>query len=343
MSKIATWHSQRDGFQEALQYINGRKSGEITSFKTPFPAVNSATVDGLEWGSLTVICGRPGTGKTLIKDQIIREGIRKNCTLAQYESARFPFRILEFQLEMISRVSALREFSSIIQKSYKYLCSADGTVSEDDIELCYEYAKKRVKYPIDVIDKPCTVTVFENTIRKYMEDHAVTENDEKVYMNTIITLDHSILLLKDKSAGEKDKVDMLYNLGAAITDLKKEFPIAFIILSQLNRNVDSAERAENGTYGNYVLDSDVFGGDALLQHADNLLGLNRPGSRFINHYGPDKYIIQDDTIVVMHFLKCRNGETGLCFFQSEYDKMKLKPISDPPKQTSKPSFKKSTP
>jgi replicative DNA helicase len=34
---------------------------------------NDATTDGLEWNTLTVMGGRPGSGKTLIKDQIIRE------------------------------------------------------------------------------------------------------------------------------------------------------------------------------------------------------------------------------------------------------------------------------
>jgi len=32
-------------------------------------------------------------------------------------------------------------------------------------------------------------------------------------------------------------------------------------LSQLNRNIDNPERAEEGKYGNYVLESDIFGAE----------------------------------------------------------------------------------
>ncbi len=95
---------------------------------------------------------------------------------------------------------------------------------------------------------------------------------------------------------------MLYQLGEELTKLKRKLPIIFIILSQLNRNVDSPDRAENGKYGNYILDSDIFGGDALLQHADMLIGINRPAHRKIEYYGPERYIIADDTVLVAHFL-----------------------------------------
>lgn len=56
----------------------------------------------------------------------------------------------------------------------------------------------------------------------------------------------------------------------------------FIVLSQLNRNVDNPERNEDGKYSNYILESDIFGGDALLQHADTVIGINRPAKQKSN-------------------------------------------------------------
>ena len=56
-----------------LKYMYARSTGEEKSIYTPWPKFNDATTDGLEWNTLTVIGGRPGSGKTLIKDQIIRE------------------------------------------------------------------------------------------------------------------------------------------------------------------------------------------------------------------------------------------------------------------------------
>lgn len=339
--KTHKWNSQRQGFLDSLHYMQGRMKGEIKSFKTPWTKVNDATTDGFEWHSTTVIGGRPGSGKTLIKDQIIREGFKLN--------AGENFRVLEFQFEMLARTSAIREYSSVLGRSYKYLCSADGKISDADLLTCYEYAKERVKYPIDVVEEPCTVKEMKEIIVAYMEEHATTEtvretlkdqNDKpyekdvqkKIYKKTVITLDHSLLLKKSKLDGEKDKHDTLFALGEAVTELKRKYPIHFIILSQLNRGIDSPERNEDGKYGNYVLESDIFGADALLQHADTLIGVNRPGKQKIKYYGPDRYIIDDDTVLVFHFLKCRNGDTRMSFFKAEFAKMKVIEMNTPAQQ-----------
>ena len=292
--------------------------------------MNDAGVNGFEWHSMSVIGGRPGTGKTLVKDQIIREGfeLNKGNTI----------RVLEFQFEMLARASAVREFSSVLEKPYKYVCSAESNnkITDVDIQACYNYAKGKIKYPVDIVEKPCTITEFRNIITQYMHSNAVEINDKKAFVNTVITIDHSYLFKVDKS--EKSKTDMLYNLGEACTELKRKFPIAFIILSQLKREADRPERNEDGKYGNYILDSDILGGDALMQHADLVVGLNRPAQRFIKHYGPDRFVIADESILVMHFLKCRNGDTRMSFFKSEFDKMRITETATPgvqPKRTTK--------
>jgi hypothetical protein len=126
---------------------------------------------------------------------------------------------------------------------------------------------------------------------------------------------------------------MLKALGKTVTALKRKYPIAFIILSQLNRDIDKPERNEDGKYGNFILPSDIFGSDSLLQHADTLIGLNLPGKQKLNYYGVERFIInQDPTILAMHFLKCRNGETGTAFFRTMFHKMKIEELPPPPKQ-----------
>lgn len=321
------WNSQREGFLDSLNYMKGRQEGRIKSLKTPWDKFNDATTDGLEWHSMTVIGGRPGSGKTLIKDQIVREAFKLN----QGES----FRVLEFQFEMLARTSAIREYSSVLGKSYKYLCSADGKLTTEDLQKCYQHAVERVKYPIDVVENPITVNELKDIVQQYMNFHAIRDEDKNfvAYCKTVVTLDHSLLL--KKAPFEKDKYDTLYNLGEAITELKRKFPIAFIILTQLNRGIDNPERNEDGRYGNYILESDIFGSDALLQHADTLVGINRPGKQKIKLYGPDKYLIEDDRILVLHFLKCRNGDNRMSFFRAEFEKMRISEMETPPKQERK--------
>ena len=60
------WVGQYAAFNEALKYMYRRSTGEEKSIYTPWPKFNDATTDGLEWNTLTVIGGRPGSGKTLM-------------------------------------------------------------------------------------------------------------------------------------------------------------------------------------------------------------------------------------------------------------------------------------
>ena len=332
MTKPTKWKTQREAFIESLSYLQGRQTGKITSIKTPWQKFNDATTNGIEWHSTTVIGARPATGKTLIKDLIINGAFKLNPLM--------PFRVLEFQFEMLGKNSAIREYSQNLQVSYKYLCSADGVLSDADFERCKLYAKNKLQFPIDVVEESCNVMEFKETIEDYMKAHSfqvkernpTTQKDEFVtkYKNTIVTLDHSLLL---DNSPYGDDMSMLKALGKTVTALKRKYPIAFIILSQLNRNIDAPERNEDGKYGNFILDSDIFGSDALLQHADTLIGLNRPGKQKLTFYGVERYIInQDPTILAMHFLKCRNGETGIGFFKTEFDKMNIAEIQTPPRQ-----------
>ena len=312
MSKA--WNGQYQSFNEALKYMLDRQSGKEKSIQTPWPKFNDAVTDGLEWNTLTVIGGRPGSGKTLIKDQIIRESFVLNPAE--------DYRVLEFQFEMVGRTSALREFSSITGKTYKELCSAGSVLQQDVFEKCHVYAKDRVKSPVDIISTPMTVNQMREQLDMYMEEHKGQK--------TIITLDHSILV--KRAPYQNNRLDMLFELGEFFTQSKREYPCMFICLSQLNRNIDNPDRAQNGKYGNYVLESDIFGSDAMLQHADTLIGINRPAKQKIRFYGPDRYIIQDDKTLVLHFLKARNGDTRMSFFKAQFEQMKIVEMDTPPQQ-----------
>ena len=315
MSKAQkAWAGQYQAFNEALKYMNNRMHGEERSILTPWSKFNDAGTDGIEWNTLTVIGGRPGSGKTLIKDQIIRESFVLNPSE--------DFRVLEFQFEMVGRTSAIREFSSLTGLTYKQLCSAGSTLSSSVLNNCHQYAKQRVKYPVDIISTPMTVNQMREQVDMYMEEHKG--------IKTIITLDHSILV--KRAPYQNNRLDMLFELGEFFTQCKRDYPCLFICLSQLNRNIDNPDRAIDGKYGNYILESDIFGSDAMLQHADMLVGINRPAKQKIRFYGPHRYIIEDDRTLVLHFLKARNGDARMSFFKAKFEKMEIEEMDTPDTQ-----------
>ena len=317
--------SERDALRKALTKIAARSRGEIKSLRSAWPKFNDAFCDGLEWRTITVVGARPGTGKTLFMEQLISDIIEYN--------ADQEFRILKFQMEMVDETSGIRKLSLNTGADYNTLMSKSQKIDKALFNKCLHYYNATETTDIiDVIYDACTVDEMCATIRYQMEKHRRADG---TFVNMLVAIDHSALFKNGK--GQKDKFEMLGALGEALTMMKKKYPVAFVVLSQLNRNIDDPKRAIDGDYGNYVLDSDIYGSDALLQHADVVMGINKPSIRKIRQYGPDRYIISDEDTLVFHFLKSRNGTTRISFFKLDRDTMRIVEISTPACATKKVS------
>jgi replicative DNA helicase len=313
--------SERDALRKALLKMKARRSGELKSLKSSWPKFNDAFCDGLEWRTITVVGARPGTGKTLFMEQLISDIIEENKD--------HKFRVLKFQFEMLDETNGIRKLSLNTGSDYNTLMSKGEPVDKDLYLRCVQYYEQTESTDvIDVVYDPCTVDEMCATIHYYMERH---KDEEGNYTNALVTIDHSALLKVGK--GQKDKFEVLYALGEALTYMKKHYPVAFLVLSQLNRNIDNPDRSKDGDYGNYVLDSDLFGADALLQHADVVLGINKPSIRKIRFYGPERFIVNDEDLLAFHFLKSRNGTTRLSFFKLDRENMRIIEIETPPQAT----------
>jgi replicative DNA helicase len=313
--------SERDALRKALLKMKARRSGELKSLKSSWPKFNDAFCDGLEWRTITVVGARPGTGKTLFMEQLISDIISENQD--------HKFRVLKFQFEMLDETNGIRKLSLNTGSDYNTLMSKGEPVDKDLYLRCVQYYEQTESTDvIDVVYDPCTVDEMCATIHYYMEKH---KDEDGNYTNALVTIDHSALLKVGK--GQKDKFETLYALGEAMTYMKKHYPVAFLVLSQLNRNIDNPDRSKDGDYGNYVLDSDLFGADALLQHADVVLGINKPSIRKIRFYGPERFIVNDEDLLAFHFLKSRNGTTRLSFFKLDRQSMRIVEIETPPQAT----------
>ena len=311
--------SERQPVEKAIYKIRARRQGTLKSLKSAWPKFNDAFCDGLEWRTITVVGARPGTGKTLFMEQLISDIITNN--------SEQDFRVLKFQMEMVDETSGVRKLSLITSADYNTLMSKDGKLVDKKIyDECVRYYQSMQKMDrINVIYDACTVDEMCATIHYEMEKY---KNENGTYTNMLVAIDHSALFKVGK--GQKDKFEMLGGLGEALTMMKKKYPVAFVVLSQLNRNIDDPKRQEEGTYGNYILDSDIYGSDALLQHADVVLGINRPFNRRIKFYGPEKYIINDPDLLIFHILKSRNGFTGMFFNRLDSTVMRIVEVDPPP-------------
>lgn len=314
------WKDKESAYRDALTYLKGRRKGEIKSFKTPFSKMDDAGVAGIEWHTTVVIGGRPGTYKSTLKDIIFNRSKEFN--------PGEKFNVLDFQLEMLAKVTAIRELSSVTQTSYKALCSADEPVGLDVLQKCVDHANKRVldkSFTIHTIEDACTTLEFKAIVEEYMEANRDPKTGE--YTKTLIGVDHTRLFKKDSFEGTEE--EMISSMSKMFTYLKRKYPIIFFILSQLNRDIERAERNEDRKASNYPTSSDLFGSDSLYQAADICIILNRPSSKNIRYYGSSGFIIDNDEILAVHYLKCRNGDTRLTFMQANGATMNITEIEPP--------------
>lgn len=346
------WTTREQHYLQTFKYLHGRLKGEITSLQTPWPKLNDIGVAGWEWGSAVAMCARPGVGKSVFAEQLNRTINALNLNV--------PLRKLRFELEMPGQVNAIREFSAVLKKSYAYLCSAEEEVllnewghvtnfkkklSVEELQECWQYFKnKMIKdaggnllYPEDVVEKSPTVEEFVQIVHAYMRAHSkvITRPDgkkETQYTPTVVTIDHLRLLKKE---GKQAELNMLYDACIEITRLKRQYnyPIIFLVLNHVVRDINSDERTKEGTIGNFLRDSDIFGADAIMQNFDIVKVWDRPKTRHIDIYGPQRFIVEDNTLVCQA-VKVRNGNPMMLFFEGNFHRMSIDEC-DPPKQQQK--------
>jgi replicative DNA helicase len=316
-SYTAKWVRYADVMQQGINYIADRAEGKIKSLKTPWEGFDSIGLNGIEWQSLYVIAARPGVGKTLIAASLAR-GL-------QELNPDQDFCVLHFQFEMLGRNMALRELSSANSLNIRYLQSAKDSgmpdLSQADFDRLREYVSRQSHRQEYIIDNALTVNQMEAAIRAFYNTH------QKPF---VITLDHTLLV--KQAGGEQNRQVTLQNLATMMTAMKNLLPVTFIILTQLNREIDNAERQIAGNLSNFPTEADVYGSDFLLQCADVMIAFNRPAKYNLSFYGPQRYEIRpeyDKFLLAMHVLKNRFGDTSIQWYKASYATMTISQTSEP--------------
>lgn len=307
-----------DVLHKGLDYVNKRRNGEIKSLRTPWPSFNDAGIGGLEWGSMLTIGARPGSGKTMIVSQILRDAHRLNPDQK--------FNILEFQFEMGDEQYAARQFAGEMAEDYGVVLSKNKRLEDFKVDMLNAYIEqckllnsKGIRR--ELISQALTHTEMREAIIEFY-----IEGGRKPL---IVTIDHSWLI--KKGSGEKDKFDVLYNTTEMLMKLKNEIPIIVIMVTQLNRSIDEPSRKTPASLSNYPTSSDIFGGDALMQGSDMVVILFRPFKSDIKLYGQYAYQVNPDD-VFMHLIKMRNSDDNkknIIFLKMEGKNQRMVEVKEP--------------
>jgi len=291
--------------QEAYAYMKARKEGTVKSLKTGWGKFDKETLDGLEWHTIVLAAGMSGSGKTLFLNQLE--------TNLHDMNPEQDFISISMNFEMLSRTLMIRKMSSSRELTMKQLLSADDDHKMTDKELASikDELLAMAKYNIFYIDKPQSIAQLKYIINQFWI---------KYKKPMVVSLDHTILVRR--SASDLNTNDMLYNLGEALNEMKKEYPIIFVIASQLNREIEDVDRMKRPSALQFPKKSDVFGSDSIYMYSDTVIINHRPSQLNITHYGPERWEITENDIF-WHILKNRQGSTPILKMIADFKHMRI--------------------
>ena len=294
-SKALPWRHISQASNTALRYIDGRRKGEIKSLTTPWKKFNNISMGGIEWQTITTIAGMSGSGKTAVLGQL-ETGLKD---LNPDED----FAILSFNFEMLSSRLVARKLSNKMKITTQQLYSASENFSLNDNYYmnAVNEARKLNDYDIYYVDIPGSVKSLEATVLKFAQE---------MKKPVIVMLDHTLLV--KKAGGAQDR-DLLYDLMAMFNGLKKLIKVSFILISQMNRNIEASERIQNPDL-HYPKKQDIFGADACYMYSDIVVVTHRPEMLGIRAYGPKRW--PTDGAIFWHYLKVREGEPCIALMEN---------------------------
>lgn len=295
---MALFRTMKEVIDETLEYIVARKEGRIKSLKTGYRKLDKSMIDGIEWNSTITIGGRPSVGKSAYSDCLVEGCFENNVD----ENGLPDFDLLDFNWELSARVMMLRRLSASMRQTYKHIISADNTTLTDaEMQQILDILMEKYgKLPVTFCEEPLTVQEFVETIRQFC--------DSRKGRKVLVRVDHT--LLTRMSSREGSQVQMLLNLLMESNVLKKEYPIIFMFLTQINREIE--ERQEDGTDRAFPRQGDVYGGDASAMFSETILLLNKPSKYGITYYGNRQNgIVVEPNDIFAHMVKNRNAEGDL--------------------------------
>lgn len=246
--------------EEVIAKIKMFQSGEVTPIATHIPWLDDTMMGGLYPSDVLVIAALSGNGKTYLLEEIQRN-IIENSKEDEYIFMQGQWEIESFKgiVRLLARESGNTPKEILLNKPTR----------EDNIK----YGKALAKLKQDNIyiqGEPVNVETFKKDVEGLIEKYP----NKKL----LISVDNLENILTE---GVDQRV-VLDSLMKVINILKKRhFYICFILLSQLNSNIES--RTEPTTM--FPRASDLFSSGSTFKLADTVLVKHLPYKLNITDYG----------------------------------------------------------
>ena len=251
------------GINEAVKAIHNYQNGTFNAIKTSYPFLNELCLGGLLPGIIITILGRPQNGKSYIvqqlREDIMRDKDRNIATLL-------------YNLEMPWFSLLLVQIKKRIGKSFKDILSTIPT--EDEIKIMKEITDDFRDDRLTTITTALTPSDWEYTTRAWIEQNL--DKDQ-------------LFILYDHAGITKgtNKLEAIFELMERANNIKLDYSnkVTFIILGQLNREIERLFRTRDLNPINLRVTSEyIYGSDALQQYSDIIVASTIP-----QRFGLEKY------------------------------------------------------
>lgn len=278
--------------QEAKNVIEDRQKGIPFGYVTRWRQTNQLLGGSLGFGQNLVIGARPGVGKSAYVNLLAFDIIELNPNIDTI--------ILYWNFEMSAYRQGIRLISNKLSLSVNELMSAKHPLEKEAIENITAIIKTFQTKPLYFINVPVTVKKFYETVEqvqmKYPKHRIVN------------ILDHTRLIKKENENKEEEKLNALMEVA---NEVKLKMNATNILLSQLNRNIESNER--RAEYFKPLI-SDLFGSDSVGQFADTIFMLYRPEQYNLHNVEEYGKTIPAKDKIFNNIVKNRDGNLGLLIY-----------------------------
>ena len=284
---------------EALEYIDNRRQGLERSLETRWDKFNKVTMSGIDWNTIMTIGGMSGSGKSAIANELETSLFDRNPDEK--------FAVLSFNFEMLAMKQVGRKISSKLDKSVSELYSSESKLSDTDYNLVKDKATHIAEnYDIYYVDTPGSVEQVYDTVMSFHEKQVAEHGED---FGVVVFLDHTLLTKGRQRESERELLARLYKMFMFV---KKKIKCIFVVLSQLNREIESADRLSNPML-HYPMKKDIFGSDAVFHGSDYVMISHKPYMLNMQTYNLPivNPLNSQQPMIYWHLIKNRDGEAGV--------------------------------
>jgi|GEM_PF-263698 len=221
----------RPAVQAALAHIEHYHKGglQIDGLPTGLDYMDKV-LGGIPEDGYVVLAGRPGSGKTTLALNIVSHLTLRyeHTNEAGLKQTGIPVGV--FSLEMSAKSLGRRMLFGEAQVSAGKF--KQGFMSNADLQALLNTAPQVAGARIALDSQPSqTISQIAAKARRMVREFGVK----------CFVLDYLQLVLPDRRSGRIDRVQELTDISAQFVQLKKDLNVPWIILAQMNRNIEQAE------------------------------------------------------------------------------------------------------